>query len=64
MISRLEPLSALLLARLMHSLTASLESELNLTKPVCYTDSNVALFWILGMDKTYKQFVQHLVSEI
>ena len=44
--------SALLLARLMCGLTASLESELNLTKPVCYTDSEVALFWILGMNKT------------
>lgn len=63
-IPRLELLSALLLARLMHSITSSLESELSLTEPVCYTDSKVALFWVLGMNKTWKQFVQHRVSEI
>ena len=63
-IPRLELLSALLLACLMDSVTTCLESELSLSTPVCYTDSKVALFWIKGITKTWKQFVQHRVSEI
>ena len=58
-ILRLKLLSALLLALLMHNVTACSESELTLSKPVCYTNSKVALFWILGMTKTWKQFMQH-----
>ncbi len=63
-IPRLELLSALLLARLMRSVTASLEVKLNLTQPTCYSDSMVALFWIVGVSKTWKQFVQNRVAEI
>ena len=63
-IHRLELLSALLLAHLMDSITTCLESELTLSTPVCYTDSKVALFWIKGITKMWKQFVQHQVSEI
>ena len=48
----------------MDSVTTCLESELSLSTPVCYTDSKVALFWIKGITKTWKQFVQHRVSEI
>ena len=40
---QLELLSALLLARLMKSATESLEPELTLTQPKCYSDSKVAL---------------------
>ena len=35
-----------------------------LEQPVCYTDSKVALYWILGYDKEWKQFVQNRVCEI
>ena len=63
-IPRLELLSALLLARLMRSVTECLESELTLSKPIYHTDSKVALYWIVGITKTWKQFVQHRVSEI
>ena len=63
-IPRLELFSALLLAYLMDSITTCLESQLSLSTPVCYTDSKVALFWIKGITKTWKQFVQHRVSEI
>ena len=63
-IPRLELLSALLLAKLMHSVASSLETEIVLVKPECYSDSKVALYWIVGMDKTWKQFVQHRVDEI
>ena len=63
-IPRLELLSALLLARLMKSVTGSLEPELTLTQPKCYTDSEVALYWIKGLNRVWKQFVQHRVAEI
>ncbi len=63
-IPRLELLSALLLARLVRNVTYSLESELPLAQPICFTDSKVALFWIQGIDKDWKPFVQNRVLEI
>ena len=36
----------------------------NLNRLTCYSDSKVALHWIAGIDKNWKQFVQHRVSEI
>ena len=46
-IPRLELLSALLLARLLKNVTASMECELTLGSPICYTDSKGASigFW-------------------
>ena len=43
-ISRLELLSALLLARLVTSVSNSLKSQLTLNPPRCFTDSKVALY--------------------
>ena len=63
-IPRLELLSGLLLARLMKSVTNSLETEIPLEEPLCYTDSEVALYWVTGTNKVWKQFVQRRVSEI
>ena len=63
-IPRLELLSALLLARLITSITASLNSQLSLESSQCFTDSKVALFWIWGSNKEWKQFVQIRVNEI
>ncbi len=60
----LELLSALLLAGLLKSVTTSLESEIQLNDPTCYTDSKVSLCWIRGVDRVWKQFVQHRVLEI
>ena len=63
-IPRLELLSALLLARLVNTTRTALEHEINLGDSICYTDSQVALCWILGMEKEWKQFVQNRVLEI
>lgn len=63
-VPRLELLSALLLARLLTSITQSLSCELQLSSPRCFTDSTVALYWIKGTDKTWKSFVQNRVIEI
>ena len=63
-IPRLELLSVLLLARLIDSITKSLSSNFSLKNPTCYTDSQVSLCWIIGVNKEWKQFVQNRVSEI
>ena len=63
-VPRLELLSALHLARLMSNVTGSLSERLSLGKPRCFTDSQVALFWIRGVEKDWKPFVQNRVEEI
>ena len=63
-IPRLELLSALLLARLITTVSQGLSSQLTLGPPRCFTDSTVALFWIRGHNKEWKQFVQNRVIEI
>ena len=63
-IPRLELLSALLLARLLDSVTKGLSPNLCLNQPTCYTDSQVALYWIVGHGKEWKQFVNNRVLEI
>jgi len=63
-IPRLELLSALLLSRLIDSVHAALEPELQLDDPVCFSDSKVALFWIQGTRHEWKQFVENRVNTI
>ena len=63
-IPRLELLSALLLARLISTLQMALKPEVRLEEPVCNTDSQVALHWISGEAREWKQFVQNRVIEI
>ena len=45
-IPRLELLSALLLSKLVYSVTNAIKSEYTLEKSCCYTDSIVALYWL------------------
>ena len=63
-IPRLELLSADLLARLMTNVMASLNRCLSLEEPQCFIDSQVALYWIKGIRREWKPFVQHRVDEI
>ena len=63
-IPRLEFLAALLLARLMDLVSQSLAPETTLKDPACFTDSKVALYWIKGEGREWKQFVQNRACEI
>ena len=40
------------------------QSELQFSGFHCFTDSTVALHWILGVDKSWKPFVENRVAEI
>ena len=63
-IPRLELLSALLLAKLINSITVALEPEIQLQEHSCFTDSKVALYWIKGTTKEWKPFVENRVNEV
>ena len=63
-IPRLELLSALLLANLIVSVHSSLQHQIPSLSIKCFTDFQVALYWILGSDKEWKPFVQNRVAEI
>ena len=63
-IPKLELLSALLLSRLVTNITSALQQEISLQQPICFTDSKVVFYWIEGLTKEWKQFVQNRVEEI
>ena len=63
-IPRLELLAALLLARLLSCVESALMEEIPLKPPICHTDLKVALYWIKGVDKEWKQFIENRVMEI
>ena len=63
-IPRLELLSAFLLSKLVTSVYTSLQHHMSPLDIRCYTDSQVALYWVCGKDKEWKPFVQNRVKEI
>ena len=63
-IPRMELLSALLLARLITTVSSALESTIPDLQMQCYTNSTVALYWISRIGKEWKPFIQNQVSEI
>lgn len=63
-IPRRELLAAVLLSKLISSVSQALESELSLSPSSCFTDSVVALYWIKGQGKEWKPFVQNRVNQI
>ena len=63
-IPRLELLSAFLLSKLVASVKEALSPVLPQVSLRCYTDSQVALFWIRGTHKEWRPFVNNRVLEI
>ena len=63
-IPRLELLSAFLLSKLICSVHHSLQNQFQHLNVRCYTDSQVALYWIHGKEKEWKTFVQNRVRKI
>lgn len=63
-IPRLELLSALLLAKLIVSVSIALRSEILLDKPAYFTDSKIAMYWIIRTEREWKPFVQNRVNDI
>ena len=64
MIPRLQLLSALLLSRLVVSVSNSSQSTLSQLKVQCYVDSQISLYWIRGTNREWKPFVQNMANEI
>ena len=60
----LELLAAVILARLVKAVEGALKCEVPIRMITCWSDSEVALCWIRGIDKEWKQFVQNRVKEI
>ena len=48
----------------MTNVIESLTPRYEMLAPMCFTDSQVALFWVRGVDKDWKPFVQNRVEEI
>ena len=63
-IPRLELLSALILARLITNVKSAFEGQITIDKVCCWTDSLTALYWIRGIDKEWRTFVESRVKEI
>jgi len=59
-----ELLTALLLSKLIVFICDSLKSTLPPVKLQCYIDSEVALYWICGIHKKWKPFVENRVSVV
>ena len=63
-IPRLELSSCLLLAKLMAHVKMSLGKVVSVHLGTCFTDSKVALYWVQGVSKEWKQFVHNRVTKI
>ena len=63
-IPRLELLSCLLLAKLISHVLEAITTVIDVRIGSCFTDSKMALYWIKGEGKQWKQFVHNRVTEI
>ena len=63
-IPRMELMGALILARLISTVLTAFKGTLNIDSVFCWLDSQIALWWIWGVNKEFKQFVQNRVVEI
>ena len=63
-VPRLELMSALILSRLIITLANALRSIVKVDDTYCWQDSQITLWWIYGITKEFKQFVQNRLVEI
>ena len=63
-IPRLELLSTLLLANLINNVSEALTPVTELKDAHCYSDSKVALYWIKGVNKEWRSFVENRVNQV
>ena len=63
-IPRLELLDALVLARFINSVLTAFDGTLRVDSVSCWSDWQIALWWIWGVNREFKQFVQNRVVEI
>ena len=63
-IPKLELLSCVLLCKLLSQVVETLQSRLKIGEIVCFSDSEVALCWIKGKEKSWKPWVENRVVEI
>ena len=61
---RLELLGALISSRLASAVERAVSSCIIINSVYCWTDSIIALFWIKGVDKEFKQFLENRVAGI
>jgi hypothetical protein len=60
----LELLGCLLLSRLITQIVTSLNNRVGIDAILCWSDSEVALSWIRGKEKSWKPWVENRVVEI
>ena len=63
-IPRLELMATLLLARLVTSVNKALMKTIQITRVFCWSDSQIALWWIKNDSTVHKQFIQNRATEI
>ena len=63
-IPRLELMSCLLLSKLIISVKEALKFNIEIQRVICWTDSEVALYWIKGLRREWKTWVEHRVCKI
>ena len=63
-IPRLELLGAVLLARLVNTVLTAFDGTLKVDAMFFWSDSQIALWWIWGVNKEFKQFIENRVVEI
>ena len=63
-IPRLELLACLLLSKLEVSVRKAVEVEVEIGSVTSWSDSEVALYWIRGLRKEWKQWVENRVTKI
>ena len=62
--TRVAPINGDTIPRLICTILTAFEGTLNIDSAFCWLNSQIALWWIWGVNKEFKQFVQNRVVEI